>query len=180
MFYLVSYSNSFSTTFHISLSDLDALAQDEILSAHGQFGYDRHAPSLFRWFYQGGSSGPGELHQRQPHHGVHPWRQTHFSSCLIYIFEQLVLHVWCLCVRVSGSASGVWQMFTLRRSSGSVATDVRSLLADCLGAADTHHHHANNADREGTGIHTWCHTLTECLAEHCLQDLRAMVVHTRN
>lgn len=104
----------------------------------------------------------------------------HFSSCLIYIFEQLVLHAWCLCVRVSGSASGVWHMFTLRRSSGSVATDVHSLLADCLGAADTHHHHANNADREGTGIHTWCHTLTECLAEHCLQDLRAMVVHTRN
>lgn len=104
----------------------------------------------------------------------------HSFSCLIYIFKELVLCVWCLCVRVSGSASGVWHMFTLRCSSGSVATDVHALLADCLGAADTHHHHANNADREGTGIHTWLHTLTECLPEHCFQDLKAMDVHTSN
>lgn len=73
---------------------------------------------------------------------------------VFFRFEELLLHVWCLCVRVSGSASGVWHMFTLRCSSGPVATDVHSLLADCLGAADTHHHHANNADREGTGIRT--------------------------
>lgn len=65
---------------------------------------------------------------------------------------------WCVCVSVclcclSGGAPSVWCAFTLCCSSGSFATDLHSLLADCLGATDTHHHHAYNSDRKGTGIH---------------------------
>lgn len=59
-----------------------------------------------------------------------------------------------LFVRLLDGAPSVWCMFTLCCGSGSVATDLHSLLADCVGAADTHHHHAYNSDREGTGIHT--------------------------
>lgn len=60
----------------------------------------------------------------------------------------------CLLVCLLGGTPIVRCMFTLCRSSGSIATDLQSLLADCLGATDTHHHHANNSDREGTGIYT--------------------------
>lgn len=55
-----------------------ALAQDEILSARARGTQTvwswppRSAlPCPFRRFHQGGPSGPGELHQRQPHHGAH-------------------------------------------------------------------------------------------------------------
>lgn len=62
--------------------------------------------------------------------------------------------ILCVCPYVLDGAPSVWYTLTLCCGSGTFTTDLHSLLADCLGARDTHHHHANNSDREGTGIHT--------------------------
>lgn len=77
-------------------------------------------------------------------------------SCLCLTFNVNSSFVCCVYVFVCllGGAPSVWCTFMLCCSSGSLATDLHSLLADCLGATDTHHHHAYNFDREGTGIHT--------------------------
>lgn len=72
----------------------------------------------------------------------------------------------CVSVCLLGGAPSVWCMFTLCRGSGSIATDLHSLLAVCLGATDTHHHHANNSDREGTGIHTSTHSYFHTVNSH--------------
>lgn len=57
-------------------------------------------------------------------------------------------------------APGVRRASALRGGSGPPAADLRSLLAECVGAAGTHHHHADHPDREGTGTHALhAHTL---------------------
>lgn len=73
---------------------------------------------------------------------------------------RVCVHSLCVCLYVLDGAPSVWYTLTLCCGSGTFTTDLHSLLADCLGARDTHRHHANNSDREGTGIHTSAYSHT--------------------